>query len=254
MLPRKNWLWLGLIVISLVFISSCYPLQSSDIELSLHPDQKWDLRIQMVFDPLDDPSASVLIQQYLQETISQIQTQGVVVEWAAKNQDAQGYLPYEITMEGQGYEQLNQTIFDPGTLTVDTTDGKNRIKFTSSSYQLSMNEAVQSTFRLNAGKIIATNGVQKGSNSVEWQNPAGQLDAVFYEPTSSGTAFLVVLLFFALVVGSYFGYRRYQQSKAIPQIIQNFTTPIAVRRFCQNCGAACPPEAVFCPACGAKQI
>lgn len=254
MLPRKNWLWLGLIVILLVFISSCYPLQSSDIELNLHPDQKWDLQIRMVFDPLDDPSAPVLIQQYLQETLSQMQTQGVVVEWAAKNQDAQGYLPYEIKMEGQGYELLNQAIFDPGTLTVDTTNGRNRIKFSSSSYQLSMNEAVQSTFRLKAGKIIATNGIQRGSNSVEWQNPDGQLEAVFHEPTSGGTAFLVVSLVFTLLAVSYFAYRRFQQSKAIPQRIQNFTTPTAVRRFCQNCGAACPPEAVFCPACGAKQI
>jgi hypothetical protein len=253
-MPRKNWLWLGLIVFALVFLVSCYPLQSSDIELSLHPDQAWDLQVRMVFDPLDDPSAAVLIQQYLQETISQVQAQGVVTEWVARDPDAQGYLPYEIKMEGQGYELLNNALFNPGTFILDTTGGKNQIRFSASSSQFGLGEAVQSTFQLNAGKIIATNGVQKGSNSIVWQNQAGQLEAVFYEPTRSTTGFLVVILVLALAVGSYFGYRRFQQSKPVPQRIQNYTIPAPPRRFCQNCGASCPPEAVFCPDCGAKQI
>jgi hypothetical protein len=253
-MPRKNWFWLGLIVASLVFISSCYPLQSSDIELNLHPDQAWDLQVRMVFDPLDDPSAPVLIQQYLQETTSQVQAQGVMAEWVARDPDAQGYLPYEIKMEGQGYELLNNTFFNSGAFTLDTTGGKNQIRFSANSSQLGFEEALQSTFQLNAGKVIFTNGVQKGSNSVMWQNPAGQLEAVFYEPTSSATGFLVVFLVLALAVGLYFGYRRWMQPKAVPQRIQNYTIPTPARRFCQNCGAPCPPEAVFCPDCGAKQI
>jgi hypothetical protein len=245
-----------LILIALIcgFLTSCYPLLSSDAQLTIRPQEKWELHLQMLFNPLNDPSASAAIQAYLEQMTNQAQANGVQAQWSAKKPDSQGNLPYEVTIVGQGYEKLNTAVFGGmPILRLDESGGQKRIIFQLDAYQLTGGEAQQNTFTLKTGKIISTNGDKQGSSSVAWRNANGQMEATFYEPSGNSGAGIAFLVVGAILVGAAaIGIRSNNRARSRPLQTSNGNLRPVLPGFCANCGTALPSGADFCPHCGYK--
>jgi hypothetical protein len=228
--------------------------------LSLKSGEQWDANIEMLAPP--EQIAVGQVQQSLAEMVNSLRSQGINAEWKQSDPDANSNVPFSIHIEGQGYELFNDAVFG-GSTVLATGFSEDYIKPGDDEnvfFQLNpvnVTTAKNTTVTLKGGKIISTNGIKQGSNTVVWNNPTGVMEAEMEQPTEGGWLFFSVIgmLVLGIGVGGYVYLLKHRRISApiYPQMqAQPFSHPS--NAFCHRCGETLPQQAVFCPNCGNQRL
>lgn len=270
-----------LLVFSLV---GCITIVSSDSQLRLRGNEKWDLRV-----TFEVPSTEAVLYgnelgTQLNQIITSAESLGVIGKWEEGKVSSTGNKPYSIILKGENFDQLNSVF--PGSINVEKTkvDGLNRVHVAVNSSDLLGSE--NSTFTLIGGKIVSSNGNQNKNNSVKWVN-ADDIEAYMEEPASPFWTYLFLILgsvFVLLAIAnasgmflkkphpipyqdpglgnSYSSISSQQFQPTNPEKVQgqifntdpklNVTDIRSEMRFCPSCGNPIASNMTFCNRCGAK--
>jgi hypothetical protein len=212
------------------FLSSCIPILSADIEITLSADEKWRAKTEVVFTQQQLGLLAGNIDNGFEEIVQEIRRSGVDAQWNRNEDRDDGNIGYVITANGQGLENLNDAFFDGNkAFTLDQSDGKRRIVFSHYPGNSSLGMVQNETFTLKGGRIISTNGRQIDRRTVTWTNPNG-------------------LIF--VVSATMLGVRRMSRKRSSSPTTHATDLTEIPAGFCTNCGSALPSAAVFCPKCG----
>lgn len=270
-----------LLVFSLV---GCMTIVSSDSQLRLRGNEKWDLRV-----TFEVPSAEAVLYgkelgSQLNQIITSAESLGVIGKWEEGKVSSTGNKPYSIFLRGKSFDQLNSVF--PGSINVEKTkvDGLNRVHVAVNSSDLLGSE--NSTFTLIGGKIVSSNGNQNKNNSVKWLN-ADDIEAYIEEPASPFWTYLLLILgsvFILLAIANASGmfqkkphpmtyqdpglgnsyssissqqFQPNNSEKVQSQVFNtdpklNVTDTRSEMKFCPSCGNAIASNMTFCNRCGAK--
>ena len=245
----KNIFFIGLI---LLILSACVPIESIETTLRLFNGERWQIHIEFILPP-ESVYATSEFDQMLNTEMANIEQEEIDFSWRKDRPDNEGRIKYIFDYKGQGYELLNSiSIFDH-TVTVDGGSGK--IFFNTISNYSELSIAKESKFVLQGGRIISSNGNQVNSNTVEWINPSGRMEAELTE--ASGFNWLWLLFILIIAGGGFAAYWfifRKSPSTSVPQYISPSQAPQAGSvRYCAECGTQMHAGAKFCPNCGATQ-
>jgi hypothetical protein len=217
--------------------------------------ENWKLQFKIKIPPESDMYAEML-SEALNETVTQLQAGEIAATWELEGSDQEGNQVYVVKAEGQGYDLLNEEVFNDEIITVqDSTSGR-QIHFQINSFSDFDELAMESKFTLHGGKIISTNGTKINSSTIEWINPPGPMEAILTE--SSGFHWVsVILILLILGTGGFVAWIFLRKSHhpfapAYQPGSDSTSTAIGVR-YCANCGKQMPSQAMFCPHCGAQR-
>jgi len=241
-----------LIGLFLLLFTACVPLESIETKLKLSSGERWQAHIEFLLAP-ETAILTSEIDEMLNSDIESIKQQGIDYSWHQEKPDQDGKINYVVDFSGQGYELLNSTLLEQNAIFIDDETGN--IIFNAHSDYGQMTGAGESRFVLQGGRIISSNGNQLNSNTVEWINPTGRMEAELAE--GSGFNWLW-LLFILIVVGGGFAAYWYifRKSSSTPSPV--FASPGQAAqpgsmRYCAECGTQMQAGAKFCPNCGATQ-
>jgi hypothetical protein len=265
-------------------LASCVPLIKANFDLSLGLNEQWTMQTTLV---LEQSTANLMLpqlEQKLSQTTEEYRQKGIAFSYQKLSPDESGNIPIQVTMKGQGYDKLN-TALGESAISIDG-DGSSRVL----NFRLSMGvTGAQSTeFTLHGGKILSSNGNQLDGNTVQWVNFPGVMTATMQEPSLLDYALWIVIGVSALVIvfaailllvawkltrkkpvarpnptpfrqpypgqapdANYYPSRPFAQPYSPPA--QVAPPPLAQPKYCVQCRAQIPAQAVFCPQCGAKQ-
>lgn len=236
------------------FLSACISILSEDVEIELRPNEMWNTQLYFTV-PQDEAQANaMLLSQSLNEYITEIQNKGIAAKWQALELDEDGNQPFLISVSGQGYGMINNTIFGAKpVIIVDETSGDTKLHFQLDANDISLGAVSQSTFTLKGGKILESNGHQLSNTTVTWSNPAETMTAVFLAPKALDLGDILVVIFMGGIIGiGIIQGRRFSHKKARLTSTSNFTSTLIT--YCGHCGTQMPLHARFCPTCGKEHM
>ncbi|GAB4486118.1 MAG: hypothetical protein OHK0031_10280 [Anaerolineales bacterium] len=222
-------------------LGGCVPLIKAQFELKIGLNEKWDFVTTLLVSPeVADSAFQGLNQQF--SNASQLEKQGVKVNFEKLAPDADGNIPLRMSASGTGYDTLNTFLGQP-VITVQEIDGLRALNF---HLNLGLTTAQQTEFTLRAGRVLSHNGVLLDDNTAQWVNFNGEMQAATQEPGWLDYAPWILLglgtfIFLALIAFLLF-FLRPRRKTATP-----------ARKKCSQCAAIIPSHATFCPMCGAKQ-
>jgi len=239
-----------LLLLSLV--ASCGGAFSADTRVTLLADENWEVQVELVLTLQQAQLALGQIDQAMNELISELRATGVEAEWQSQDEREDGNVGYLITARGQGLDRLNTAFFDgQAALYADESSGQRQIVFR---YNLINAIAQRQTLTLRGGRILSSNGVQTDSRSVMWTNPNGPIEAVLTEaPRYAWLPYSLIGMGGLLFAVAVFGMVSRARRRAPAAGLAAAAGPRQTVSFCSTCGAALPPEATFCPRCGAQR-
>ncbi len=251
-LVRFFWLFA-----SSILLAACAPILSSDTRVTFRVGEAWEAQVEVVFAPEQVQRVGSQIDQALDQLVSDLSAQNIEAEWQQRDPDENGNIPYRVTAQGQGLEQLNQSFFDnQAVLYLDEASGYVVFRYYPGSAVLS--GVQQQTFTLVGGRVISSNGLQSNANTVTWTNPQVAMEAVLTEaPRYPWLPYALIGSGGILLTVAIIGIVRLRQvpstapvvSTAVPELRPAIPTPT----FCAACGAVLPVESAFCPVCGTKR-
>ena len=238
-----------------LFLSACVPILSVDSRLDLRSGENWELQFKIKTPP-DSGAYAGLLSEALNETVTQLQAEKIAATWELQGSDQEGNQVYVVKAEGQGYDKLNEGLFSDEIITIQDSSSGRQIHFQIYNFSDFDELALESKFTLHGGKILSTNGTKINSSTVEWINPQGPMEAILTE--SSGSSWISILLIL-LILGAggivawiFLRKSRHPFTPAYQPGYDSTTTTLGVR-YCANCGSQMPPQAMFCPQCGAQR-
>ena len=230
---------LGLLVIGILLLTGCIQMRE---EITLKADENWEAKIEITV-----PAATV--QMVGEETIKQSQSdwetqqkeyegKGVKAKLDVKKQ-SNGDYTYSVTMQGKGWDLLNQSAFGSDA-TIKTLEN-GHVQFRLDPGTGDMTSLTQMggslTFVLKAGKVHSANGTIKGS-TVTWENPTSPLEAEVSAGGGGGGAstgliialvlIIVVILIVVVVVLLYMRGKKQQPPAGFPPATPPMTPPPTV--------------------------
>ena len=233
------------------FLSSCIPILSADIEITLSADEEWRAKTEVVFTQQQLGLLAGDIDNGFEEIVQEIRRSGVDAQWNRNEDRDDGNIGYVITASGQGLENLNDAFFDGNkAFTLDQSDGKRRIVFSHYPGNSSLGMVQNETFTLKGGRIISTNGRQIDRRTVTWTNPNGLMEAVLTESPNYSAYVIIILGAILVVSATMLGVRRMSRKRSSSPTTHATDLTEIPAGFCTNCGSALPSAAVFCPKCG----
>lgn len=217
-------------------VSSCLDIYTQDTQLTLKPNG-WTMQIELV---LSGGSLEEVRSQLLY-VMADIETgaveNGIMVDWNVKPID-DGFFRATIDMKGKDYESLD-VVLDDNVITPDPSNPKQLVFLTW--YDGSGTKS--NSFTLRGAKVIDTNGVRQGRNTVVWNDPHEQLYARINKPNTNIFPYLLGIAFVGILV---LGISRRQHQKRATQL--RYTPQV-----CAYCGTSVTADTNFCQNCG-KQI
>lgn len=249
---------LVLFLICLLLFSSCTSILSSDVTLEVNKGEKWEIVIQATFSRDETMISDALMAETFNQMVQDAHTEGLESEWEKLPSDANGNDVYKITLGGEGYDLLNDQL---GTdlIVPDESSEDNVYRFYVPGGGFFGLDAPESSFTLEGGKILSSNGIKINNKTVRWENHSGPMEATLTE--TSGNAwitFFVILIVIGAVTflilrltGTKISSLRSNLSPTHAGIYHDagLSSP-AGGKFCPHCGGAIPAEASFCPQCG----
>jgi len=240
---------------SILFLTSCFPIISSNTELTLKSGENWELSNQFTISQTDAQLSGQMISQGLDEALNDMRDDGVDAEWEMLPIDDSGYVSYKITTRGVGYELLNDGFGEP-IVSPDETSGKRIINFYLKDGDNLEWDALHNSFTLNGGKIISHNGNLINNGSVKWVDHSGPMEAQLTEKSGFsilnciGFAFVICII--CIAIFAFVKWKPKASSFHEPYKIPGnvIISQKVQKNFCPNCGQKLPSEAVFCPTCG----
>ena len=169
-----------------------------------------------------------------------------------------GSLTYIINTSGEGYNLLNDALFDSeATIRVTDEDGTTEFSY------IPYGDFNDYALTLHVGEVLETNGVVSGKGEVSWHGLGQQMYAVF-KPKSGldikwllvGAGILIMLIGAAVLLPKLRGSSR---SRPPAPYASSFSSSAAGGagkprlNYCHRCGGKLDPNGVFCPHCGAPQ-
>ncbi len=269
-MARRNSLLLLLLASLTLLLAAC--MADIDQTITFLADERWEVNLLIAFPAEVAPLAAGSVDSELTTLEQSIESQGGALDWERRD-DENGNLTYTVDASGQGYDMLRDVVGDVQVAT-ETRNGERVIAFTylpGSDLEL----ASSYTMTLVGGEIISSNGIETGRGQVQWQNPAGTMEAVLTEQSALGANWLlpalIGLVVLALVGAAVFLLSRRRSagraaapawSALPPEAPPTYLTPEPPRpptpaapappagQFCTQCGASLRPGAKFCAACG----
>lgn len=247
-------------LLALFLLAGCATVEQ---EVSLYQDESWEgsTRIGVAPGLLAMAGGEEALTAELEQTKVEADAQGAKVEWR-RSQGNDGTVYYAVEASGQGYDLLNQIVFDGDAIIEPIVyDGQDAVQF-----QHETNTDLASyEMRLHAGEILESDGLQEGKGDVTWQGAGVTMNAVL-RPKSSfpllpaviGVATLVLIIAAVLF---YQAWRRQQARRMAmtPGSPESFSAPAPapvseVAVFCEQCGKRIEVAGKFCPHCGAPRF
>lgn len=246
------------ILILLLFLTACVPILTSDVQITLGSEEKWEVNLEFALPPEGQSSLDVITES-LEGVVSQLLQKGAQAEWKQLKPDDAGNLRFSLLVKWQGFENFNELVGENALTYLDPE--QKQVSFRIGPTALSVG-AMETQLTLKGGKIRQTNGVKQGSRTVVWTNSSQLLEVVMDNPGgANGLAYSLIgggigLLAFA-GLGLSGVLNRTRQEKPIPPVFvepEPVSTPLVStdRIYCGFCGASVPAQAVFCPECGKK--
>jgi hypothetical protein len=234
---REKMKRLWVLSLLVLLLTSCVPITSTDTRISLQPNEKWLFEIHMLISQADNEVYALVIQQTLNETIYDLRSSGLEAEWRREQPDPQGNVPYVVTVRGQGYEQINNELFEgERVILLDKKTKPYQVNFRL--YPETDLMVGEQTYTLRGGRILSSNGTQIDKHTVKWTNPTNEMEATL----ALDTVLSKVLPYLFWIGGG------------ITVLVIGLTVSRMNRKSrCQRCGASIPSKAEFCPRCGAHR-
>jgi len=238
-----------------------------DVALKLSPNEEWDFSVEFHVPQSIYTLSGTEFQNELMNNQQEAEAKGYTFDWQVSEVNEEGNVVVHMNFNGQGYQKLNEEIFDPTTITVQEDNGDQILNFNLSTYGSEFGEmflvANESSFFLEGGEILSTNGTQLDKNTVIWNNPGGVLSARMKLPSSNTTAMILIGAGIFLIGFAVFKVARNRTASSVsPEVspqtpseepIQRTTQDTSAKRYCINCGNELPSGAKFCIKCGSKQ-
>lgn len=258
---NKNFLrhLTALFIFSALALTSCLaPALSSDMQVTFKTNEKWEAKMEIVFDRQTAQLVGSQIDKTLNDNVAEAQAEGIKIEYAPPVTRDNGDVVYTIKSSGQGLTQLNGFMFsNSAKIQTTTVAGERQITF---SYRPITSIARKNTFTLIGGEIISSNGRKIDEQTVQWVNPTTTMQATLTEAADFPTwlpytligagAILLAVSFsgFGLTLFAAFQPKPkpIRRSGPLPRLEQKPPTNM----FCPRCGETIPAESTFCPYCG----
>ncbi len=249
---------LGLLAAALLISGCMLTVVSTNGQLTIGAAEKWDLFIDIVI-----PSESAqlygdaLIQQ-LQGSTQDLEAKGLQVETELSDVDEEGNVTLHVHTHGQGYALLDEQLGSNGSISVEEIRGKKILYL--EMYDLVDGVITQkdSTFTIQGGKVLETNGNRINATTVEWINPTS-MQVSMEEPGAVNPLGIVLIVLGGLcilfAIAWQMGWFRKKTVPAPAPVILDVDlqpAPSAASRYCGRCGTSLSSQAKFCPKCGAK--
>lgn len=251
------------LTILLVFaLSGCVPILKASSELKIGYQEKWDFSLTLVVAPqISSILVAGLNQQFIDNT--QIKQAGVQAKINQLTADPNGNIPVQLIMNGQGYDAF-RTVFGQNALTVEDVNGVRTLTFNLNTFANGM-VAPSTEFILSGGKILnQTGGTLVDGNTVKWVNYLGFINATMQEPTFidsnlfwiGGTLAFLALAGIVIAIILTLKRQRSVAQRGYVQPRSSYTPTISQphTKRCKKCRAQIPAHAIFCVACGTRQV
>lgn len=268
-IPMKNKLFaLMILVLFLLSLSGCLGvIPKLEVALKLSPNEAWDFDVAFHIPQSIYALSEADFRNGLSSSQQDAEASGYQVDWQISDVNEEGNVVIQVTFTGEGYQTLNTEILDSTTITISEENGDQILNFNLSTYSSQFGEmflmANESSFLLEGGEILSTNGTQLDKNTVVWNNPGGVLSARMKFPTANATAIILIIAgIFLIVLAAYklvqnHSAARVPAERSAPKPIEGSPSPPTqdtdVKRFCIHCGNELPIGAKFCIKCGSKQ-
>lgn len=253
---KKRFQIISLLI--LVFASSCIPILSAETKINLTQQEKWTTEITLVVPTTSAALISSTLQYDFESEIEEYKKDGVKFTWEQLKANEQG-IPFKITFEGQGLDTLNKHVFyEYEAFTQSSDPGNNKIYFNYPYSDSLFDTSLYRALEIKGGKLIATNGKKINSSTVRWEEPSGEIFAVFEPRTTDPLTIIILLIGIGLVIIGVSRSKRADQNQtstehAIQQTPQdNSENHQTGDKYCKYCGEKIPVTAGFCPKCGQK--
>ena len=189
-------------------LSGCFQM---DMTVRLEGNERWTTTIDMIFDrdlldmagemggeAADLSEFESSLDDAVDQIVSEYGEQGVTATWATLDLEDADEIGYELTIQGQGYDLLNEAVFDGSAIVSTRQEGSRQVvDFTLNGLGAGLgSEAfggdlggqdpmqmagvmdVTITFALEGSQVIQTNGaVSEDGRRVEWVNQPGPYTA-----------------------------------------------------------------------------
>lgn len=249
----------ALFIFSALALASCLaPALSSDMQVTFKTNEKWEAKMEIVFDRQTAQLVGSEIDKTLNKNVAEAQADGIKIEYAPPVTRDNGDVVYTIRSSGQGLTQLNGFMFsNSAKIQTTTVSGERQITF---SYRPTTSIARKNTFTLIGGEIISSNGRKIDEQTVQWVNPTTTMQATLTEaadfPTWLPYTLIGVGAVLIAVSFSGFGLTLFAAFQPKPKPIRRTGTlprlepKPPTNMFCPHCGETIPAESTFCPYCG----
>ena len=236
---------LGRIMMLLVLgavLAACDTVVDLDQHVTIRQNERWDATMLMSIGAqnLSLIGGEAVVSQEIEKSVAIWRSQGAPVDWPSRNEGERHI--YEPAVSGQGYDLLNQLVFD-GHATISSSDvgEETLVSFILPAFA-TVNLGGQYSPILEGGRILDTNG-RRAENTVEWADPTSSLSVLQAElvPKSSPNTLglgLVALGLVLLIIAGWLALRRPASPPPPPHL------------FCPHCHELLPIDARFCGHCG----
>ncbi len=193
---------LGFLALLLLLLGGCVHVRQ---EVSLEPGEQWK-----VFQKVTFPADTVKQLGDEQLESSQADFERQEQEAAAKGvkaklemrKEGNGDVVFEMTMEGQGWNLLNESVFSNEATISTGADGKVTFRYDPTEITSITSMGGSYTFVLKAGTIYSSNATDKGGGTHTWKDPSAAMEAQLTPGVSSGgfPTWLIIVLVIVLIV------------------------------------------------------
>ncbi len=166
----------GLLAMVVVLLSGCIDIRQ---EITLKADEQWEAHMLITF------PASIVEQMGEEELGNQEESfaqaeeeakaQGVDAKMEMRRED-NGDVVFDITMSGQGWALLNETMFN-NAATLSETDGRISLRYDAGEMSSFAEMGGSYVFVLNAGRIHSSNAGEVRGGTATWENPTSPIEA-----------------------------------------------------------------------------
>lgn len=255
-------IWIVLVLATL--LSSCgglFTILSTETELSLGGNQSWSIQYKIVL----PAEAELLVEQYqgsFDEQIANYRAKGVNANWIRiQQQPNETNISYLISLSGQGYDTLNQVVFNGEQVLSPDRSIENQVAFNHLPRTSPFMKGRSNTFTLKSANVISSNGQVIENGKVQWVNPSGGMTAVVTVGSDLTLLWIILLgvggIGFIIAGFGISGKLPRRQQKVIlsssdTSIKQSTPSSSDAKKYCPKCGVENPQMAGFCINCGFK--
>jgi hypothetical protein len=213
---------LGFLAVMVLLLSGCVHIRQ---EITLEPNEQWK-----AFQRITFPAETVkqLGEEQLQSSQADFEKQEKDAEARGikahldMHKEGNGDIVFEMTMEGKGWNLLNETVFSSQATITNTAGGKVTFRYDPKEITSITSMGGSYTFVLQGGAIHSSNATEKSGGTHTWKDPTAPMEAELTPGVSGGgfpvwaiVVLVVVAVFIMAVVAFVLLYMRGKQRQQV---------------------------------------